>query len=219
MTLGNSQSNASDTIKNYIKAISNKTRLSIWYLIVVYRDITLDELSFFLSKSKSTIHHHIQKLLDSELIEEITKPGSKTRYYKPIELNLSQKLREQFNKGLFAEQTPEKQKELSNMYEDIAKLNTIELVNSLQYILENYYDNLDDNVTKRYDQLGEIAIGSIYLSEENAKKFRKEHRELAMKYLKDDSEHPERKKPYSYSYAGYHIGNLLNRKFKKKRKF
>lgn len=219
MTLGNSQSNANDTIKNYIKAISNKTRLCIWYLIVVYRDITLDELSFYLSKSKSTIHHHIQKLLDSELIEEITKPGSKTRYYRPIELNLSQKVREQFNKGVFDEQTPERQKELSKMYEDIAKMQTIELVNTLQYILENYFDNLDEDVTKRYGQLGEIAVGSIYLSEENAKKFRKEHRELALKYLQDDSEHPERKKPYSYTYAGYHIGNLLNRKFKKKRKF
>lgn len=219
MTLGNSQSNANDTIKNYIKAISNKTRLSIWYLIVVYRDITLDELSFFLDKSKSTVHHHIQKLLDSELIEEVTKRGSKTRYYRPIELNLSKKVREQFNKGVFAEQTPERQKELSKMYEDITKMNTIELINTLQYILENYFDNLDDDVTKRYDQLGEIAVGSIYLSEENAEKFRKEHRELAMKYLKDDSEHPERKKPYSYTYAGYHIGNLLNRKFKKKKKF
>ena len=174
MTVGN---NTHDVVKEYIKAISNETRLSIWFLIVVYRDITLDKISYFLDKSKSTVHHHIQILLDSDLIEEATKPGSKTRYYKPIELNLTTKLKEYFNRNAFDEETPERQKELSNMYEDIIKINSIQIINTIQYLLDNYYENLDDNVKKRYKQLGELAFGSFYLSEENARKFKKEHRE------------------------------------------
>jgi DNA-binding transcriptional regulator GbsR (MarR family) len=215
MTVGNI---ANDVVKEYLKAISNETRLNIWFLIVVFRDITLDKISYFLGKSKSTVHHHIQILLDSNLVEEATKPGSKTRYYKPIELNLTVKFREYFNKSVFEEETPEKQKELSDMYEDIVKINSIQIINTIQFLLDNYFENLDDDVKKRYKQMGEIAFASFYLSEENAQKFRKEQRELAWKYLKDDSENPDREKPYSFSYVGYHLGKTLNRKFKHKKK-
>lgn len=216
---GNPENNAQDIIKDYIKAISNETRLSILLLIVVYRDITLDKLSQFLGKSKSTVHHHIQKLLDSELIEEVTKPGSKTRYYRRIELDLSKKAKEYFAKSKFDEQTLEKQKELSDMYEDLVKIHNIEIINTLQYLLDNFYENLDDDVKKRYVQLGEIAIGSFSLSKENAEKFRSEQRELALKYLKDDSEHPERTKPYTNYYISYNVEKTLKRKFKKKIRF
>ncbi len=216
MTQGNQRNNTRDIVKDYIKAISNETRLSIWLLIVVYRDITLDDLSHFLSKSKSTVHHHIQILLDSELIEEVTKPGSKTRYYRRIELDLSKKVREYFAKSKFDEETPERQKELSGMYEDIVKIHNIEIINSLQYLLDNYYENLDEKIVKRYEQLDEVSIGSFSLSKESAAKYRKEQRELALKYLKEDGEHPERKKPFTNYYVGFNIENTLKRKFKKK---
>lgn len=219
MTQRNPGSKERDIVKEYIKAISNETRLSIWLLIVVYRDITLDDISHFLGKSKSTVHHHIQILLDSDLIEEVTKPGSKTRYYRRIELDLSKRVREYFAKSKFDEETPERQKELANMYEDLVKILNIEVINTLQYLLDNYYEDLDEVAVKRYVQLDEISIGSFNLSEESAAKFRKEQRELALRYMQEDREHPERKKPFTNFYIGYHVENTLKRKFKKKIKF
>lgn len=50
-----------------------------------------------MSKNKSTVHHHTTQLLKYGLIEETTKPGSKTRYYKRVESDVNQKLDETFN--------------------------------------------------------------------------------------------------------------------------
>jgi len=209
-----------ETVKNFIKAISNETRLNIYLLIVVQRDITLDEICQFIGKSKSTVHHHVQQLLDSGLIDEVTKPGSKTRYYRRMELGINKRIQEIFRLGTFEKQTKKKQREINDLYEELHKVSNIIMINTLQYLMDSYYPNLEEiDIVKRYDQLGELMLGFYYLSEENAKKFREEYRELALKYYNDEREHPERKKPYGIFFAGYHVENALMRKYEKKRNY
>ncbi len=220
MTLRKPTNDTHEIVKNYIKAISNETRLSIFLLIVVHRDITLDEICQFIGKSKSTVHHHVQQLLNSGLVGEVTKPGSKTRYYRRIELDINRKMREAFRSVKFEEHTPEKQKEMCYMYEDLVKIFNIVMLNTLQFLLDNFYPCLDDkDVSKRYEQLGEVIMGSFYLSEDNAQNYKREYRELALKYYEDERKHPDRKKPYGLFYAGYNVEKALKRKYDKKIKF
>jgi len=205
-----------ESVKNYIKAFSNETRLNIFLLIVVQRDITLDEICEFIGKSKSTVHHHVQQLLDNGLVDEVTKPGSKTRYYRRVESNVNKQVREIFSIERFEEQTKEKQRELSDLYENLLRISTITMINTLQNLLDSYYPNLEErDLAKRYDQLGEVMLGFFYLSEENAKKFREEHRELKLKYYEDERRNPNRKKPYGIFTAGYDVEKALKRKYKK----
>ncbi|NHJ32632.1 MAG: winged helix-turn-helix transcriptional regulator [Asgard group archaeon] len=217
MTLRKSKGETHEIVKNYIKAISNETRLGIFLLIVVQRDTTLDKICQFVGKSKSTVHHHVQQLLDSGLVEEVTKPGSKTRYYRRVELDINRKIREAFRLGQFEEQTPKKQKEICEMYEELTTVANINMLNTLQFLLDNFYPNLEtEDIGKRYSQLGEAMIGFFYLSEENAEEYRREYRELALKYYEDERKNPERKKPYGIFYSGYNVEKALKRKYKKK---
>ncbi len=204
--------------KNIIKAISNETRFSILLLIVVYREMTLDKISELVNKSKSTVHHHITQLLKYGLIEETTKPGSKTRYYKQLESDINKRLKETFNWERFQEQLPEEKEELCELYTELAKTNNIMMLNALQFLIRTYYSNLDDlEVDKRYYTLGELMMGTFNLSEESSLAYRKEHKELAQKYIKKDREHPERKKPHAHYYAGYNVEKTLERLYKKKK--
>ena len=209
-----------ETVRSYIKAFSNETRLNIFLLIVVQRDMTLDKICLFIGKSKSTVHHHVQQLLDIGLVDEVTKPGSKTRYYRRIELNVNKQIREAFNIGKFKEETEEKQREIIDLYENLLKISNIAMINTLQNLLNSYFPNLEEmDTVKRYDQLGELMLGFFYLSEENAKKFREEHRELKLKYYEDERKNPDRKKPYGIFVAGYDVEKALKRKYRKKRNY
>jgi DNA-binding transcriptional ArsR family regulator len=220
MTSSQSKDQSHETVKNYIKAFSNETRLNIFLLIIVRRDTTLDEICQFIGKSKSTVHHHVQILLDSGLVDEVTKPGSKTRYYRRVETNISKQVREAFSIDKFKAQTKERKWELSDLYETLHKTSNITMINTLQTLLDDYYLYLEENnVDKRYNQLGELMLGFFFLSEENAKKFREEHRELRKKYYEDERRNPERDKPYGFFYAGYDVEQVLKRKYKNKKNY
>ncbi len=65
-----------------MKVLSNEIRASIFLYIVIFHELTLERLSELLSKSKSTIHHHIQQLMAIGIVEEGTKAGKKTKYYR-----------------------------------------------------------------------------------------------------------------------------------------
>ena len=153
------------------------------------------------------------------LIEEATKPGSKTRYYKRLESDLTKRIQETFNLKRFNEQSVEEKEELCNLYADLNKTSHIMMLNALKYLIKNYYEGLSDySVDERYEILGELTMATFHLSEESFKAFKKEQRDLAQKYLAIDRENPDRKKPYAYYYAGYNVEKTLERMQKKKKK-
>jgi len=53
------------------KIFKNDTRFQIWGLLSMYHELSLSELCNKLNKSKSTVHHHLQRLLDIGIIEVV----------------------------------------------------------------------------------------------------------------------------------------------------
>ncbi|MHA1212316.1 MAG: winged helix-turn-helix transcriptional regulator, partial [Candidatus Heimdallarchaeota archaeon] len=120
--------------RKFVKAITNKTRFSILLLITANREATLDQISEFVNKSKSTVHHHIQQLLFSGFIREITKPGSKTRYYQRIDVGINEKMSETFNYEKFLKESPETQEEIKNLFAELSRTNFIMMTNALEFL-------------------------------------------------------------------------------------
>ncbi|MHA2246832.1 MAG: helix-turn-helix domain-containing protein [Candidatus Hodarchaeales archaeon] len=67
------------------KALQNETRLAIYTCLTVYQKLTVKQLSDFLQKGKTTIHHHIRKLEEAKVVKweekKEDKKRFKTRYY------------------------------------------------------------------------------------------------------------------------------------------
>ncbi|MFW9779898.1 MAG: winged helix-turn-helix domain-containing protein [Candidatus Heimdallarchaeota archaeon] len=80
----NSASNPLTQVK--IQVLEDETRISIYVYLMVYGELTLKQLSEHLHKGKTTIHHHIRKLEESELVgyredKKDARRQLKTRFY------------------------------------------------------------------------------------------------------------------------------------------
>ncbi len=52
-----------------IRLFQNETRFQIWGLLSMFKELSFSEICKKLEKSKSTVHHHLQKLIEIGLIE------------------------------------------------------------------------------------------------------------------------------------------------------
>lgn len=93
------------------------------------------------------------------------------------------------------------------------------MLNALKYLIKNFYDNIEGiDIDERYDILGELSMGTFYLSEENSLAFKKEQKELTRKYLAMDRDYSDWKKPCALYYAVFNVEKTLERMLKKKKK-
>ncbi len=71
--------------KIIFKYLKDEIRLTIFLCLMVNHKLTLKQLSEILNKGKTTVHHHIRRLEDEEIIvweaKEADKRKLKTRYY------------------------------------------------------------------------------------------------------------------------------------------
>ncbi|MFX0094452.1 MAG: ArsR/SmtB family transcription factor [Candidatus Hodarchaeota archaeon] len=76
-------------------ALKEDTRFAIYSYLTVHKKLTLKELSIFLNKGKTTIHHHMRILEDAGLViwneETSDKKKLKTRYYS-LNFNVVQRI-------------------------------------------------------------------------------------------------------------------------------
>jgi DNA-binding transcriptional ArsR family regulator len=68
------------------EVLEDETRISIYVYLLVHKELTLKQLSEYLNKGKTTIHHHIRKLEESGIVayredKKDAKRQLKTRYY------------------------------------------------------------------------------------------------------------------------------------------
>ena len=72
---------------NIIKLLNNETRLTIILYLSIFKHISFKNLVLFTGKSKSTVHHHLQKLLKQKIVGNAPTPpkihGS-SKYYELI---------------------------------------------------------------------------------------------------------------------------------------
>ena len=53
------------------EVLDSESRFLIWQLLSIYQKLSLSEISKMLHKSKSTVHEHLQKMLEVEAVFEI----------------------------------------------------------------------------------------------------------------------------------------------------
>lgn len=79
------EKNTQSTIEKRLEIYSNKIRLQIFLLLVVYGELSLADLSHHMKKSKPALHYHLRKMLDLDIIkvsrEEPVRGSILAKYY------------------------------------------------------------------------------------------------------------------------------------------
>jgi DNA-binding transcriptional ArsR family regulator len=204
-----------------IKALSIESRYSIFLYLLIYNELTLDELSNLLGKSKSTIHHHIQELIDVSVVNEYTKAGSKTKYYKLKIFNIRPQLVKSFGLEAFKNISQEKQTQLLYDFVDISHANNYIMQNLLELLIETEENALQMiNAGKQLPIEGrkdivDHFIASQLISGNYKDEFKKDMLDLLEKYNDKEEKNPDEKKPYLFLMVGANIEEILNRKYQK----
>lgn len=202
-----------------ISALSTESRYSIYLYLSIYNELTLDELSELMNKSKSTIHHHIQELINVDIVNEYTKPGSKTKYYKLKLLNIRPKLVKTFGIEAFKNISKDEQIQMLNEFAEISNANNYIMQYFLELIIENekrILKKINDEKQKPSEGRKDLVdhfIGALLISEKHRHEFKREMLELLEKYNKIEEKNPNEKKPYLYLMAGANIEDILSRKY------
>ncbi|MFX0211390.1 MAG: ArsR/SmtB family transcription factor [Candidatus Hodarchaeota archaeon] len=129
--------------------INSPVRHNIFFLLNVYRELSLTDLSQLLHKSKPALHRHIQKMIEAGIIkeskEEKVRGSIKAKYYKLVK-NVTQ---EQIDREeLLAEKDPEKRK---------VNIATLLKIERAKFHVLNASINLLTHLTKRLDDQIDLA--------------------------------------------------------------
>ncbi|MFX0210901.1 MAG: ArsR/SmtB family transcription factor [Candidatus Hodarchaeota archaeon] len=83
----NKNNNPKDFVLDVI--LNSQVRHSVFFLLYIYRELSLTDLSHLLDKSKPALHRHLQKMIEAGIItesKEVKVRGSiKAKYYKLVE--------------------------------------------------------------------------------------------------------------------------------------
>ncbi|NHJ47718.1 MAG: winged helix-turn-helix transcriptional regulator [Asgard group archaeon] len=203
------------------KAIKNETKHTILVYLLIYNELTLDQLSELLKKSKSTIHHHMQQLLDLKLVGEETKPGSKTIFYK-IQMYRSDIA---LDKAYSVENVTSLPLDIQNeRLNDLLEHNyAFTLI--MQNIIKLNFERINQ-IKKDYEETKEpLSVWekaqdkfmSIYLaSPRYADEFKSELKQLVSKYFKMETVYEDDVRPTAFMILGLNVKDILDRKINQK---
>jgi len=205
--------------RELIKALSVESRLSIYLYLSIYNELTLEDFSKYMKKSKSTMHHHIQEMLNSKILVEHTKPGSKTRYYKLADFNLRDEFLNTFGVNSFKGLNTEKQIQLLRDFVDYSTSQNKIMQYLLQLIISNEeliyqraVDKKKDPLESRLDLVSHF-IGRYNGTAEEAEEFKMEMLDLLEKYTSRESQNKDTDKPFTFLVLGMNIDDVLKRKY------
>ncbi|MHA1434912.1 MAG: hypothetical protein ACTSO7_13810 [Candidatus Heimdallarchaeota archaeon] len=202
-----------------VQALSNEARIAIYFYLQIYKELTLEKLQKLLGKSKTSIHYNIRFMLSLGVIDETTKPGSKTRFYTLNKQRLDESMREAFNDENIRNMNKEEQIEVMQTYMQLSK-SLILIIQNVSALMMQHYNKLSSEevlseVDDPNDYLADVAsknIQAIYnASEENWRDFVKEFAALINKFYTLEAEHPKRIRPYSFVMVGGNIEDYLQK--------
>ena len=202
-----------------ITALSSEARVAIYFYLQIYKELTLERFMKLLGKSKTAIHYNLQHMLKLGVINEETKPGSKTKYYTLNKQRLDESMREAFHDENIKKMNKKEQIKAMQTYTQLSKSLLLIIQNvaalMMQYLNRMSTEEVLNEVNDANEFMSEIASHSIQAiynaSEGNWRPFVKEFAALINKYYTKEQEHPKRIRPYSFVMVGGNIEEYLNK--------
>ena len=205
--------------REFIKAISVDSRLSIYLYLTIYKELTLEVFSKLLNKSKSTIHHHIKEMLNAGILEEYTKRGSKTKYYKIGDFRLREEFVNTFKLESFEGKDAKEQIQLLRDFVNISTTHNKIMQALLKLIVTNeeliYQRAVEKKKTplESREDLVDHFLATYYGSEEDGKQFKIEMIQLIEKYARKQYQNKKAENAFAFLMLGLNIDDILKRKY------
>ncbi|NHJ47819.1 MAG: winged helix-turn-helix transcriptional regulator [Asgard group archaeon] len=174
-------------------------RSKIIFEVILRNEVTADYLIEVTDKSRSTISHHLKKLVENRILEVYMNPTGKTKYYR-MNQDLSD-LEYTFNEEEFSQSTIEdKSLYVLNFYQVFAIFNNIyaNIFSDQIKLFQKYFPF--EEVTRKNGRFQfriknkEIEIPyftAIIIDEERANFLKNKFREVMKEYQKEFGEEPE----------------------------
>ena len=211
-----------ERLKAIMKAFRNETKQMIYSYLLIYKELTLEQLSNLLNKSKSTIHYHMQNLLKAELILEETKPGSKTIYYRLTMFRIDKVAKDLYDKDriLSLPTIPQQKRQFIEHMKHGKSL--IYIINSMLNLNHMKYDQLLEDLNEKQisvedglEKMNDNLVALYFASEKNARLFQADLRDLVKSYCDKEMENLEVIRPYSFIVYGINSKEVLDRRNRK----
>ncbi|HUU78098.1 MAG TPA: winged helix-turn-helix domain-containing protein [candidate division Zixibacteria bacterium] len=202
-----------ETTIRFMDVFNNRARFSIYIYLLIYHELTLDDFSELLQKSKSTIHHHLQKYIELGMIEDSIKPGSKTKYYKIKFSKLQDKVTKAFSVENFEKYDNEIQLKLCEALINYKK-EQISLIQYLNNFLQTNFISVDLNEDGMWnlEKQRDVYTAINFVNDEDSTAFRGELTALVRKYVAKRKEEKETGKPWGFYIVGANYKNILDKK-------
>jgi DNA-binding transcriptional ArsR family regulator len=174
-------------------------RSKIIFEVILRNEVTADHLIEVTNKSRSTISHHLKKLVENRILEVYMNPTGKTKYYR-INQDLSD-LEYIFNEEVFSQSTlEEKSLYVLNLYQVFAIFNNI-YANIFSDQIKLFQKHIPFDDVKRKDRRFQFRIKekeieipyftAIVIDEKRANFLTSKLREVMKEYRKEFGDTPE----------------------------
>lgn len=210
--------------------LRNSARFQIWGLLSIYTELSLSQLTDRLKMSKSNVHSHLQKLIESGIvIERIDESQQQiNKNLKPKLYRLAEELDEDDHETDTNKEDKYKLEKVKDRlekylsfteYHEILQQHWLEFLHSLETNINQ--GKVGDAVTKLQEIDGEVPPLSIisFYSKEQAEKFRKKVLDLYLEVEKEQEKVKHEKhlpEPYFVGFSLYPIKTALDNMSAKK---
>lgn len=191
-----------------LEVLSEHTNFQIFILLAIYRELTLSELDEKMTKSRATVHRHLQDLLESELIQiskqEIIRGHIPANYY---QVNMHKVM----GIGQFSEADVHLMQKEPKQYRKFKQfiiqqtLSTCKLIQNNLKILENFLVNFDIEDNSIFSEFFNLEHNPTFLSfglmtthqhDRYMEEFLKFNQEFHQKMVRENMMQLEEEKPY-----------------------
>lgn len=150
------------------KVLQDDTRLAIFIYLTVYQKLTLKELSYFLHKGKTTVHHHMRKLEEIGIVKWEEKAEDrkklKTRFYSLNYDNLRKSM-DQYREEVDLSKLSESEKlELKDSVFGWMKLDSLVTTNLMDWMIDFTEEQLEAIDLPTLDKRKESFIRTFALT-------------------------------------------------------
>ena len=181
------------------EVLKSKVRLEIFFLLTVYRELSLTDLSKLANKSKPALHRHLQKLIDSGFVreskEEKVRGSIKAKYYELVTDMIRQV--QPINREMLRKTTdPEKRLEL---LKDLIKMDRSQyfFANASLDFLKRYTEQLEELIKDSPNDIDWESLIDTYQFQQSVFLFSKDtyqtylesYEELANKVIKMEEDY------------------------------